>query len=247
MKKHKLLYFLIPLVFVFIIGLAFYFKTDNVQAAYTHNFERAEQYTDTDGKTIYVYNLYVELTQNSTFNHVEASFETVGLEILDFELQNGFVAESLDLGTGDGGSYSLTSNTDFTSDTGKVIYAKITVKATGTDECFMRLIPTPPQTVNTNDVDITKTALDTQESSTPIQKVEGNKTFYYKILLENNSPIPTDNLVVTDRIPDEFEILNAYTGNVSGQNITWNIDSMDVGETIELFVQVRVKDKSSFF
>ena len=242
MKKHKLLYFLIPLVFVFIIGLAFYFKTDNVQAAYTHNFERAEQYTDTDGKTIYVYNLYVELTQNSTFNHVEASFETVGLEILDFELQNGFVAESLDLGTGDGGSYSLTSNTDFTSDTGKVIYAKITVKATGTDECFMRLIPTPPQTVNTNDVDITKTALDTQESSTPIQKVEDNEIFYYKILLENNSPIPTDNLVATDRIPDEFEILNAYTGNVSGQNITWNIDSMDVGETIELFVQVRVKE-----
>ena len=242
MKKLKLLYFFIPLVFVFIIGLAFYFKTDNVQAAYTHNFERAEQYTDTDGKTIYVYNLYVELTQNSTFNHVEASFETVGLEILDFELQNGFVAESLDLGTGDGGSYSLTSNTDFTSDTGKVIYAKITVKATGTDECFMRLIPTPPQTVNTNDVDITKTALDTQESSTPIQKVEDNEIFYYKILLENNSPIPTDNLVVTDRIPDEFEILNAYTGNVSGQNITWNIDSMDVGETIELFVQVRVKE-----
>ncbi len=242
MRKRKLLYFFIPLVIVFIIGLAFYFKTDNAQAAYSHNFERVETYEDTDGKTVYVYDFYVELTQNSTFNHVEASFETVGLEILDFEIKEDFVTESLDLGSGDGGSFSLTSNTIYTSDTGKVVYATITVKATGTEDCFLRFIPSPPQTVNTNDVDITKTALATQESSTPIREVEDNETFYYKILLENNSPIPTDNLVVTDRIPDEFEILNAYTGNVSGQNITWNIDSMDVGETIELFVQVRVKE-----
>ena len=48
MKKRKLLYFLIPLVIVFIFGLAFYFKTDNVQAANKHNFERADEYTDTD-------------------------------------------------------------------------------------------------------------------------------------------------------------------------------------------------------
>ena len=242
MKIRKLLYFSIPLIIVFIIGLVFYFKTDNAQAAHSHNFERVETYEDTDGKTVYVYDFYVELTQNSTFNHVEASFETVGLEILDFEIKEDFVAESLDLGTGDGGSFSLTSNTVYTSDTGKVVYATITVKAIGTEDCFLRFIPSPPQTVNTNDVDITKTALATQESSTPIREVEDNETFYYKILLENNSPIPTDNLVVTDRIPDEFEILNAYNGSVSGQNITWNIDSMDVGETIELFVQVRVKE-----
>ena len=171
MKKRKLLYFLIPLVIVFIFGLAFYFKTDNVQAANKHNFERADEYTDTDGKTVYVYDFYVELTQNSTFNHVEASFETVGLEILDFEIKEDFVAESLDLGTGDGGSFSLTSNTIYTSDTGKVVYATITVKATGTEECFLRFHPSSPQTINTNDVDITKTALATNESSTPIREV----------------------------------------------------------------------------
>ena len=239
--KH-ILYFFIPVVILFIIGLVFYSKTDSVQAAYSHNFERVEVYEDTDGKTVYVYDFYVELTQNSTFNHVEASFETVGLEILDFEIKEDFVAESLDLGTGDGGSFSLTSNTVYTSDIGKVVYATITVKAIGTEDCFLRFIPTPPRTVNTNDVDITKTALATQGSNTSLREVEDNEIFYYKILLENNSPIPTDNLVVTDRIPDEFEILDAYTGSRSGQNITWNIGSMDVGETIELFVQVRVKE-----
>ena len=238
----RILYFFIPVVILFIIGLVFYSKTDSVQAAYSHNFERVEVYEDTDGKTVYVYDFYVELTQNSTFNHVEASFETVGLEILDFEIKEDFVAESLDLGTGDGGSFSLTSNTVYTSDVGKVVYATITVKAIGTEDCFLRFIPTPPRTVNTNDVDITKTALATQGSNTSLREVEDNEIFYYKILLENNSPIPTDNLVVTDRIPDEFEILDAYTGSRSGQNITWNIGSMDVGETIELFVQVRVKE-----
>ena len=238
----RILYFFIPVVILFIIGLVFYSKTDSVQAAYSHNFERVEVYEDTDGKTVYVYDFYVELTQNSTFNHVEASFETVGLEILDFEIKEDFVAESLDLGTGDGGSFSLTSNTVYTSDIGKVVYATITVKAIGTEDCFLRFIPTPPRTVNTNDVDITKTALATQGSNTSLREVEDNEIFYYKILLENNSPIPTDNLVVTDRIPDEFEILDAYTGSRSGQNITWNIGSMDVGETIELFVQVRVKE-----
>ena len=238
----RILYFFIPVVILFIIGLVFYSKTDSVQAAYSHNFERVEVYEDTDGKTVYVYDFYVELTQNSTFNHVEASFETVGLEILDFEIKEDFVAESLDLGTGDGGSFSLTSNTVYTSDIGKVVYATITVKAIGTEDCFLRFIPTPPRTVNTNDVDITKTALATQGSNTSLREVEDNEIFYYKILLENNSPIPTDNLVVTDRIPDEFEIVDAYTGSRSGQNITWNIGSMDVGETIELFVQVRVKE-----
>ena len=238
----RILYFFIPVVILFIIGLVFYSKTDSVQAAYSHNFERVEVYEDTDGKTVYVYDFYVELTQNSTFNHVEASFETVGLEILDFEIKEDFVAESLDLGTGDVGSFSLTSNTVYTSDIGKVVYATITVKAIGTEDCFLRFIPTPPRTVNTNDVDITKTALATQGSNTSLREVEDNEIFYYKILLENNSPIPTDNLVVTDRIPDEFEILDAYTGSRSGQNITWNIGSMDVGETIELFVQVRVKE-----
>ena len=238
----RILYFFIPVVILFIIGLVFYSKTDSVQAAYSHNFERVEVYEDTDGKTVYVYDFYVELTQNSTFNHVEASFETVGLEILDFEIKEDFVAESLDLGTGDGGSFSLTSNTVYTSDVGKVVYATITVKAIGTEDCFLRFIPTPPRTVNTNDVDITKTALATQGSNTSLREVEDNEIFYYKILLENNSPIPTDNLVVTDRIPDEFEILDAYIGSRSGQNITWNIGSMDVGETIELFVQVRVKE-----
>lgn len=238
----RILYFFIPVVILFIIGLVFYSKTDSVQAAYSHNFERVEVYEDTDGKTVYVYDFYVELTQNSTFNHVEASFETVGLEILDFEIKEDFVAESLDLGTGDGGSFSLTSNTVYTSDIGKVVYATITVKAIGTEDCFLRFIPTPPRTVNTNDVDITKTALATQGSNTSLREVEDNEIFYYKILLENNSPIPTDNLVVTDRIPNEFEILDAYTGSRSGQNITWNIGSMDVGETIELFVQVRVKE-----
>lgn len=238
----RILYFFIPVVILFIIGLVFYSKTDSVQAAYSHNFERVEVYEDTDGKTVYVYDFYVELTQNSTFNHVEASFETVGLEILDFEIKEDFVAESLDLGTGDGGSFSLTSNTVYTSDIGKVVYATITVKAIGTEDCFLRFIPTPPRTVNTNDVDITKTALATQGSNTSLREVEDNEIFYYKILLENNSPIPTDNLVVTDRIPDEFEILDTYTGSRSGQNITWNIGSMDVGETIELFVQVRVKE-----
>ena len=119
----RILYFFIPVVILFIIGLVFYSKTDSVQAAYSHNFERVEVYEDTDGKTVYVYDFYVELTQNSTFNHVEASFETVGLEILDFEIKEDFVAESLDLGTGDGGSFSLTSNTVYTSDIGKVVYA----------------------------------------------------------------------------------------------------------------------------
>lgn len=245
MKKNKWLCLFIPLIITCVIGIVFYLKTDDVQAAYSHNLERVNEYQDTDGKTVYIYNFYVEVTQNSTFNHVEASFETIGLEILDFEIKEDFVAESLDLDATTGGSYSLTSNTIYTSDTSKVVYATITVKATGDSECYLRFFPAPPRTVNTNDVDITKTALATQESTTSINEVEDNQVFYYKILLENNSPIPTDSLVVTDTIPDEFEILNAYTGSVSGQDITWNIDSMDVDETIELFVQVRVREDAN--
>ena len=242
MRSKKILYFVIPIVMILIVGITFYFRTDDAEAAYTHNYERVDQYIDTDGQTIYVYDLYVEVTQNSSFNHVEAQFETVGLEVVDFELQEDFVAESLDLGTGSGGSYSITSNTIYTSDSGKIVYAKITLKTIGAEECYMELFPSKPSVVTTNDVSISKISVATQDSPTELQSVEDDETFYYKITIQNQSPIPTDNLVITDSIPDDFEILNAYSGDVIGQNITWEIPSLDVAETAELLVQVRVKE-----
>lgn len=226
-----------------IFGIIKYYKPNMVKATYTHNFEKLDEYVDDDGKTVMRYNLYVEVSQNSSFNHVESKFTMVGLEILGIEPQNGFVLENLELDSENRGSYSLTSNNIYQyNDNTKIIYGIISFKKTGASECNFTLEPIMPTVVTTNTVDLIKEAYTNIDGVNVVNDVNLEDEFYYKISLKNISKIATDDIEIIDSIPEELEILDASEGNVEGNTITWNLYGLDVNETKDIFIKVKVKE-----
>lgn len=239
MKKRSLL-LMIPILVLCAIALFIELYPKDVIAGYSHNRQLVESYEDDDGKTIYVYNLYVDISGTSKINHVEGKLNLTGLEVLSFEPKEDFIGDGLDSGN----TYSLTSNTTYTATDGRVVYAVVTVKQTGTDNCVFGFEPLSATLVATNDVDITKRALDSTKTSV-VTDLEDNDFFYYEIKIINNSVIATDSLTLTDTIPDDFSIINADGGTVTNQTITWNIDSLAVNEEKTYYVLVQVNENAN--
>lgn len=233
-------------IFIFMIcifGIIKFYKPNEVKAAYTHNFEKLDEYVDDDGKTVMRYNLYVEVSQNSSFNHVESNFDIIGLELLGIEPQNGFVLEELELDSALTGHFSLTSNEVYQyNDKTKVIYGIISFKTTGVSDCKFTLKPMMPTTVTTNTISLKKEAYNDANATTVINEVNLEDEFYYKITIENISQIKTDNIKVVDEIPNELEILDASNGKVEGNTISWDLDGLDKNATKDIFIKVKVKE-----
>lgn len=222
---------------VTLIGVLCYVFLNRASAALTHNFELVSSNPDTDGYDIVKYNIYFTATGSTEVNHVEGSFDIVGYDVISFDVNENFETEDLDTSNY---SYSLTSNKVYDSSDGKVVYATITLKENGIYPCHVNFIPGPANLVKTNDVTITKDAVSSSSGGEIVTEVSDNEEFYYKITVKNDSVIATDDVVITDTIPGDFEILDADGGSISGQTITWNIGSMDVDEEQTFYVKVKV-------
>ena len=243
--KRKIIVGIIVIILCVFSIIKFY-KPNEVKAAYTHNFEKLDEYIDDDGKTVMRYNLYVEVSQNNSFNHVESNFDIIGLELLGIEPQNGFVLEELELDSALTGHFSLTSNEVYQyNDKTKVIYGIISFKTTGVSDCKFTLKPMMPTTVTTNTISLKKEAYNDTNATTVINEVNLEDEFYYKITIENISQIKTDNIKVVDEIPNGLEILDAFNGKVEGNTISWNLDGLDKNATKDIFIKVRVKNNIS--
>lgn len=246
MKHKRKIIVGIIVIILCVFSIIKFYKPNEVKAAYTHNFEKLDEYIDDDGKTVMRYNLYVEVSQNNSFNHVESNFDIIGLELLGIEPQNGFVLEELELDSALTGHFSLTSNEVYQyNDKTKVIYGIISFKITGVSDCKFTLKPMMPTTVTTNTISLKKEAYNDANATTVINEVNLEDEFYYKITIENISQIKTDNIKVVDEIPNELEILDASNGKVEGNTISWDLDGLDKNATKDIFIKVRVKNNIS--
>ena len=78
--------------------------------------------------------------------------------------------------------------------------------------------------------------------------VGSNNTVTYKVIIENDSNALAENFTVTDVIPQDPDPLELVPDSISndgilgedGKTITWNIDSLEAGASLELFFSVVV-------
>lgn len=234
---------IIGIIFLIALGgILSYIFLNKAEAALIHNVEVVSSSMDSDGHEIRVYNLYFIASSNIEINHVEGYIDMAGYNLVSFDVKEDFVKEKLDLDTYE---FSFTSNHVYSEEDGKVVYATITVKRNDETECHFLFHPNKASKEKTNDITITKTAVSNTNTSTKLTETSEGDIFYYQITLKNNSIIPTDNVVLEDNIPKEFEILNTDGGTKNNNTITWNIGSMAVNEERVFNVKVRTKENNT--
>ncbi|GGF18232.1 hypothetical protein GCM10011339_02690 [Echinicola rosea] len=86
-------------------------------------------------------------------------------------------------------------------------------------------------------LEVTKTA--------ELPTVVVGQMFNYTIAITNSGAVPAQNVVVTDDVPAELQVLEAsHEGAVSGNNVTWTIAEIGAGETLELTLGVMALTES---
>ena len=231
-----------------LIGVLSYIFLNQASADVTHDYEHIGTYKDDDGLDIVVWQLFFGASGSSLVNHVEGYLDFVGYDLISFEVKDDFVKDNFieveRNNNSDIYEFSLTSNNTYDSSDGKVFYATVTFKQTGEYPCHINFAPMKASKVNTNDLYLEKTAVKTEDSNEEIYEVNSNEEFYYKITVANYSVIPTDDVTLTDTIPEEFTIIDADGGTVNNQTITWNIGSMRVDEELTFYVLVKALENN---
>jgi len=222
--------------FLSFILLSFLFATQNVNAAFSHHGSYISGYTDSDGLKVYVYQLSVDITGSTSLNHIKGKLILNNLNLVSFEANSNFVSQFDKSNL----VYDMTSNHVYTSVEGKVIYATVKLKQKAIGDCSFDFEPIETKQVTTNSFTINK---DAYKNNSVITSVKAGEEFQYKIIVtSNNNVIETDNVIVTDVIPKELEIISAPNGTISGQEITWYLGKFASGVTTKtLTVNVRAK------
>ena len=72
-----------------------------------------------------------------------------------------------------------------------------------------------------------------------------NKKAGYKITASNTGDVPLDNVVITDTAPSQTAIVSAPGGQITGNNISWNIGTLQPGDkkTVDVVLTTRQPGK----
>lgn len=225
------------LLLVMIVGFLFFLPTDVLAADVVNNFKCVVS-RDTDGLTVKNCTFEVTITGNGKFNHTEGSFQLVNMQITSFEANRDFVLEY----DSNANYFKLSSNHVYTSAESGVVYATLVAKQVdkSVTNCNIAYVPNKTSHELTNTFNITKEAY---KDGVLVKQVKRGEEFQYKITVTSaNNILKTDNVVVTDTIPNELEIINAYSGVVNEGTITWNLGSFEPGvHTKTIFFDVRAK------
>lgn len=228
------------LLFICLTFIMFMVMNKNASAAISYKSELVN-YTEISGVKEYTYDLYVEITGSSKVNHFEGRLVLNNLELVSFTPHRDFI-NTINFNTLE---YNMTSNKIYTSTTGKLVYAQVVVRKIDSSlECKFSYEPYTYKLVTTNTFSINKEAY---KDGVAIKSVKAGEEFQYKITVKSaNNVITTDDVVVSDTIPSELQILSvSNSGSISGQKITWNLGKFDPGEReVVLTVNVRAKKDS---
>ena len=80
-------------------------------------------------------------------------------------------------------------------------------------------------------------------TSTSKNKIKPNEEFEYILNIENNGDINSNEIVVENNVDSNLEIISVSdNGNINGQTITWNLDSLDASQEKNLSIKVKLKN-----
>lgn len=228
------------LLLIILMVTSFFIVNSTAKAEVEYKSELVD-YSETFGIKEYTYELSIIITGTSKVNHIEGKLHLTNLELRSFTMNNNFVS-SFNSSTLE---YNMTSNHVYTASEGKIVYANVVVKNIDTHlECKFEYEPYKQRLVPTNTFTIEKNAY---KNGNVVTSVKAGEEFQYRISVKSaNNYIATDNVYVSDVIPNELEILSvSNSGSISGQRVSWNLGSFSPGEReIILTVNVRAKKDS---
>lgn len=228
------------LLLIILMVTSFFIVNSTAKAEVEYKSELVD-YSETFGIKEYTYELSIIITGTSKVNHIEGKLHLTNLELRSFTMNNNFVS-SFNSSTLE---YNMTSNHVYTASEGKIVYANVVVKNIDTHlECKFEYEPYKQRLVPTNTFTIEKNAY---KNGNVVTNVKAGEDFQYRISVKSaNNYIATDNVYVSDVIPNELEILSvSNSGAISGQRVSWNLGSFSPGEReVILTVNVRAKKDS---
>ncbi|MDE5539864.1 MAG: DUF11 domain-containing protein [Bacilli bacterium] len=219
--------------------MVFLILPKNVFAADLENKFECTVSKDTDGLVLKTCKMSVNISGSGKFNHTEGTLQLDNMEIISFTAAPGFVLNY----NASTSKFSITSNHVYTTKDGSnIVYANLVAKQKNKSitNCNITLVPTKTNRETTNTFTIKKEAMKDDKVITQIKQGEA---FKYRITVTSaNNVLKTDKVTVTDTIPKELEIVNAYSGKVSDNTITWDLGTFETGiHSKTLYVDVRAK------
>ncbi len=248
--KKKVIY-LLPILIIFgIISLVFLNKINNIDAKRAYNYKEIEDNND-ETET---YELYATISDNQKFNYAEFTLDLndthnlserekgINLQLVEIEPLLDFQIVKDDR---ENLEFSLASNTIYTSNEEKeVSFARVVVKKIDPKglECRFAYIPHSFYETPVNNFDIVKKAMKDGEEITEIYPGD---EFDYNLIITGNNTIKTNELIITDTIPDDLIILDYGNASIDGQKLTWNLGAIEKGSYNKtLTVKVKAKENT---
>ena len=255
----KLKKFIIPIAILF-IGLLVIIFIPKSHADYTYEHgSKTLSSSKPDGKLREdTFELFLKINGSFSFNHVKFDLYLKNMTVESVEGVNGFKVINSSGPEDYHGEYDydtvyhyevlsnkVYSENDMTSFSDGISYVKIKVKQIEDKGCKHVYSPTVTNKIDTNDANITKEAYQNDQKITGIKRGE---EFYYKIVVSGNNKIETDEITVTDTIPDSLEVLQQTIQDVTfeGNKVTWKVGKLESGaQSKEIKIPVRAKENIS--
>ena len=234
-KKLKLLF--IPIVIILLVVLLIEVFPKNIEDSVTINIENDNSKQDDEYK---YYTVYAKLEGTSKLNYAEFTLEPTGIEIIDITPLNEFKQYSHN-----GNTYAFASRKYYENQE-KLKIAEIKAKhIDNAEKCYLGMRPSFTFTAPFNVFNIKKEAKDIEGNK--ITQIEAGEEFIYHITVTGDNKLESDDVTVTDTIPNELEIVEIIDSDNStqeGQKITWNLGKIPEG-TYTKILRVKVRATTS--
>ncbi|MCM1052974.1 MAG: DUF11 domain-containing protein [Ruminococcus sp.] len=214
------------LMLVVMVGMLFLPMKVDAEAWYPNSITASQTTTDAEGRKTYTYNLVVNINGSTEINHLEGRLVLTNLEVEDFTASDQF-----DSVTFNNNTYNLTANRYFTARDSQLMFATVKVKQINKDQaCAFNYEPTKTTKENVNEFTIDKKAY---KDGKEVSEVKPGESFQYKITVtSNNNVLETDEVTVTDVVPNGIEVLSIEDGGTYGNigsTVNWNLGSFKAG------------------
>ncbi|MCX4254391.1 MAG: isopeptide-forming domain-containing fimbrial protein [Bacilli bacterium] len=75
--------------------------------------------------------------------------------------------------------------------------------------------------------------------------IKAGEEFYYNIKVTNKGEVPSSQITITDTLNELLTIIDANSGTINNQTITWTINSLNANQSINYRIKVKLSDTAS--
>uniref|UniRef100_UPI0009E2A9E7 PKD-like domain-containing protein n=1 Tax=Tenacibaculum mesophilum TaxID=104268 RepID=UPI0009E2A9E7 len=178
-----------------------------------------------------------------------SGFDTVPAVVVDINGGGCFPGSALEEVTGGFANYAWYQGTD--EITGTLLVSGPTMQTfdpttSGLGEYFVRVTDFGGCSYNSAVVTLFSCDPDLQVTKTDnVDPIDAGSNLTFTITATSSSVDPITNVVLTDVIPTEFDIVNVTTETGTWIAPNWTIGTMNPGDSFDIVIEVKIKDNAS--